>query len=495
MKYIVSLFLALAAISCGSKNNDNPGPTPGPTPEPTPQPQEKAMVYTTTKSMSSIFKESQVNVIDATESLSTVVLNPSEKYQVMDGFGAAMTWATCYNMLKMTAEDRHALLVELFDKEKGLGISLVRVSVGASDFNIEEYTWCDQEGLENFKIDRRDEEIVIPVLKEMYAINPDVKIIASPWSTPKWMKMGNGGSGKHDQWTSGRLDPKYYEAYAQYFVKWINVMQGYGFKVTALTPQNEPLNHGNSMSTYMPWKDQRDFIKTALGPGLEEAGLDTRILLFDHNYNYDNQADQKNYPLNIFKDPEASKYSAGSAWHDYGGSVSELDNIVKNAPDKDIYFTESSIGEWNYSWDGCILNHFKNIFLGTMQRGCKGITLWNMVLDDKKGPYSPQAGSCKTCYGAVEVSSSTYKVTTRRTHYYQIAHASKVVKPGAVRIGTSGMTKSGLTYMAFQNPDGSFAVLALNESGSTVPLSFVSGKHAVKLTLAENSITSILWKD
>lgn len=491
MKKYFILASMVALLSCACNNGNNPQPDPDPDPVPAVR---MADVYTTTRSMSKIFTSSQVELTDAAESSTAVYLDPSTKYQTIDGFGAAMTWAACYNIQRMPEADRAKLMTELFDREKGLGISLVRVTVGASDFNKEEYTWCDTEGLENFKIDRRDEEVVIPVLKEMYKINPDVKIIASPWSVPMWMKMGVGGSGKHNKWTSGRLDPKYYQAYADYYVKWIQVMQGYGFKIAALTPQNEPLNHGNSMSTYMPWKDQRDFVKV-LGPALEKAGLDTKIILFDHNYDYDNMADQKNYPLNIYKDAEANKYSAGSAWHDYGGTVRELDNIMLNAPDKEIYFTESSIGTWNYSWEGCILSHFKNIFLETMKRGCKGVTLWNMVLDDQKGPYSPQAGSCKTCYGAVEVSSKDFKVTTRRTHYYQIAHASKVVKPGAVRIGTSGFSKAGVTCMAFQNPDGSYAVLALNEGASDTTVRFVSKGHSVKVTLPEGSITSVIWKD
>ena len=140
-------------------------------------------------------------------------------------------------------------------------------------------------------------------------------------------------------WTSGSLRPAYYPDYARYFVKWIQAMQAEGIGIDAVTVQNEPLNHGNSMSLYMTWAEQRDFIKTALGPAFERGGTQTKILVFDHNYNYDNQADQKNYPLRIYADPEASKYVAGSAWHNYGGSVTELDNIVRNAPDKEIYFT------------------------------------------------------------------------------------------------------------------------------------------------------------
>lgn len=488
MKRLIPLTLFLSLLSCSCEKTPEGGEVPA-------EDKAKGTVYVTTMSGRQLFEKSEVNLGDLSQTSFAVHLDPAERYQSIDGFGAAMTWATCYNLLKMTREDRTALLRELFDPEEGLGISLVRVSVGASDFNIQEYTWCDREGLENFNIDPRDAEVVLPVLKEMYAVNPDVKIIASPWSVPRWMKMGVNGSGKHDSWTSGRLDPKHYGNYATYFVKWIQAMEDKGFNIFALTPQNEPLNHGNSMSTYMPWQDQRDFIKNALGRSLQEAGLKTRILAFDHNYNYDNVSGQKNYPLRIYDDPEASKYVAGSAWHNYGGSVTELDNISSAAPDKDIYFTEASIGEWNYSWDRCILADFKSIFLETMKRGCKGITLWNMVLDDKKGPYSPAAGSCKTCYGAVELSSDSYKVSMRRTHYYQIAHASKVVRPGAVRIGSSGYTRSGLTYLTFLNPDGSYAALILNENSEAQQLSFMGAKHSIRHTVPAQSIVSLIWND
>lgn len=494
MKKIIFALALAAFVSCAGEKGGNQTTQPTPKPEEG-QKSEVANVYTTTKDMQQLFKASEAKLIDRTETLSTITLDPSTRYQEMDGFGAAMTWATCYNLLKMSAEDRSKLLNELFNKETGLGISLVRVSVGASDFNTQEYTWCDEEGLENFKMDYRDAQTVIPVLKEMYKINPDVRIIASPWSTPKWMKMGVDGKGKKDSWTSGRLDPKYYQAYADYFVKWIQEMESNGFDIFALTPQNEPLNHGNSMSTYMPWQDERDFIRCALGQSLENAGLDTRILVFDHNYNYDNVADQKSYPNRIYEDAEASKYVAGSAWHDYGGSVNELDNVVAKNPEKDIYFTESSIGEWNYSWEGCLLNHYKNIFIETMKRGCKGITLWNMVLDDQKGPYSPQAGSCKTCYGAVEVDSRSYKVKTRRTHYYQIAHASKVVKQGAVRIANSGYTRAGLDVLTFLNPDGSYAALILNNHAQSLNLTLNAEKHSVPVSIPGFSLVSVIWQD
>lgn len=491
--YVTIAVLALAS-ACGGGVKPAPDPGPDPIPDPEPVVTHDARAWITTADKSQLFNEIGIDFgKPATMSPYIVRLDPDTRYQTIDGFGAAMTWASCYNLMKMKPEDRTDLLKELFDPEAGLGIGLIRVSIGASDFNYEEYTWCDSEGISHFAVDSRDESIVFPVLKEIYAINPDVRIIGSPWSVPRWMKMGVNGSGKHDSWTSGRLDPKHYGAYAEYFVKWIQAMQSQGFKVEAITIQNEPLNHGNSMSTYMPWEDQTAFIKCNLGAALRDAGLSTKILVYDHNYNYDGVAGQDSYPLHIFSDPDASGYVAGSAWHNYGGSVTELDKIHEAAPEKEIYFTEASIGEWNYNFASCLIDDFKSIFMQTLERYNKGVTLWNMVLDDKKGPYSPQAGSCKTCYGAVEVSSSTYKVIDRKTHYYNIAHTSKVIRYGAVRIGTSGYSKSGIMYQAYLNPDGSYAIIILNEGGSEQQLVFTTDAHSVKITVPAKAIASILF--
>lgn len=498
MKRITRIAMAgvlALCCACGEQNETEKPDNGGQSGNQTVETEEFAHLYTTTSDKRSLFKESTVKLGSA-DPTSYMVTLTDEKFQTVDGFGAAMTWASCYNILKMTPENRTAFLKDLFDVKEGLGIGLIRVSIGASDFNIEEYTWCDKKGMENFAVDRRDRETVFPVLKEIYSINPDVKILASPWSCPRWMKRRSvTDNSDFYSWTSGSLKPEYYQDYATYFVKWIEAMQAEGFSIDMVTIQNEPLNHGNSMSLYMGWEEQRDFIKTALGPAFEKAGLKTKILVFDHNYNYDNVAAQKNYPLKIYKDAEASKYIAGSAWHNYGGNVSELDNIIANAPDKDIYFTEASIGTWNYDFAKCLLNDFRDIFMGTLKRGGKGVTLWNMVLDDNKGPYSPQSGSCKTCYGAVTLMSSSNTIGEKMSHYYNIAHASKVIRPGAVRIGTSGFTKSQISYQAFRNPDGSYGVIVLNEGSEDQYMVFASAKKSVKTTIPSKAIVSMTWKD
>ena len=415
-----------------------------------------------------------------------------ETFQEVDGFGLAITQASCFNLMLMPQEDRTAFLTELFSRETGLGSSLIRVCIGGSDFSLDEFTWCDEPGMENFAVHPLDEEWLFPILDEIFRINPAVKIIGSPWSCPRWMKVSESG-GHYDAWTGGRLNPAHYQDYADYFVRWIQEMEKRGYPVYAVTLQNEPLNRGNSMSLYMSWQNQRDFIKQAVGPAFRAAGLKTKILLFDHNYDYDEIASERDYPIHILEDAEAAQYVAGSAWHNYRGKISTLDKVHSAFPDKDIYFTEASIGSWNYTFAGCLINDFRDIFLGTLGRFGKGVTLWNLMLDDEGKPYRP--GGCSTCYGAVTLSSADHKTIKRNSHYYNVAHCSKVLLPGAVRLGTKGYENAGLTYQWYRNPDGSQALLILNEGSSEERVNFVTDKYSLSCKVPAKAIQSILWKE
>ena len=417
-----------------------------------------------------------------------------ESFQTVDGFGFAVTQASCYNLLQMSAGDRSAFLEEVFSVDKGIGSSLIRVCIGGSDFSMDEFTWCDTPGIENFAVHELDEKYLFPILDEIFKINPSVRIIGSPWSCPRWMKVGDNLTSSYSEWTGGHLNPLYYKDYATYFVKWIQEMEKRGYPIYAVTLQNEPLNRGNSMSMYMGWEEQRDFIKTAVGPAFEKAGLGTKILLFDHNYNYDGIASQQDYPIHILEDADAACYIAGSAWHNYGGNVSVLDKVHSAFPDKDIYFTEASIGTWNYNFNGCLINDFRDIFLGTLGRFGKGVTLWNMMLDSDGKPYRP--GGCATCFGAVTLSAKDHslKGITRNSHYYNVAHCSKVIRPGAVRLGTKGYTPDGVICQWYRNTDGSNAVIILNQ-GSDALLNLVTDKVSVPLRLAAGSIQSVTWTE
>ncbi len=484
--------LAVFACSCG-ENNPNPEPDTN-----SDSGSDGATLWTTTFDKSRAFAKSTVPFDQSSPQSPNAVRFTDETFQTVDGFGLAITQASCYNLLRMSQEDRTKLLTELFSPTAGAGSSLIRVCIGGSDFSMDEYTWCDKEGMANFAVHESEKTFLFPILDEIYKINPAVQIIGSPWSCPRWMKMDVQGNGNpFNSWTSGRLNPKYYADYADYFVKWIQEMQKRGYKVLGVTLQNEPLNHGNSMSLYMPWEDQRDFLKV-VGPAFEKAGLKTQIMLFDHNYNYDDKADQRNYPLNIYADAAAAKYAAGSAWHNYGGNVSELDKIHQAAPEKGIWFTEASIGTWNYAGHGFgeqFREDFREIVLGTLKRWGKGITLWNMMLDNEGKPYRP--GGCDTCYGAVSIDPKSYglKTVDRKSHWYDVIHPSVVIKPGAVRIGTTGRAPADVTYLAFRNPDKSYAVLILNEGARAEPFVFVSGTHTVTITVPAKAVVSATWKD
>ena len=424
-------------------------------------------------------------------------LVPSTEYQSMDGFGYGLTYSSCYNLLKMNPRDRHEFLRKTFSPETGLGVSYCRISIGCSDFSSRVYTLCDTRDIKNFALQRDEKDYLIPVLKEILEINPDLKIIGSPWTCPRWMKVEKlSSTTEYNHWTSGHLNPKYYSAYAQYFVKFVEAFRQNGIEIYAVTPQNEPLNKGNCASLYMPWAEEVEFLKY-LAPAFSQAGLKTKIYVFDHNYNYDGIADQVDYPVKVYNalddTMEGSELVVGAAYHDYGGNVSELTDIHNQAPTKELIFTESSIGTWN---DGRNLNSrllpdMNNLVISTASRHCRAVIVWNLMLDTKRGPNLD--GGCTTCYGAVDISADDYHTITANSHYFVIAHASVAVKPGAVRIRTSGTAIDNVSHVAFRNPDNTYGVLLVNNNSGTRTVSiFEDTNDVVTVELSGKSVTSVI---
>ena len=510
-KVILSVFLAaVALVACGDKNDEPVTPPSSGTENPDnnggnnngqDDPATKSvwmMVSTPTKSydLTESTLKAQAGSSMATK---TMKLNSADQFQEIDGFGSAITGAAAENLLKMNQADRTAFLTQTFSVSKGYGFSYIRVPIGCSDFSRTEYTLNDKEGLENFALTKEETDYLIPVIKEILAINPNLKVIGSPWTAPRWMKVNNlKDLQPWNSWTGGQLNPKYYVDYGKYFVLWIQAFEKNGIPIYAVTPQNEPLNRGNSASMYMGWEEERDFVKTGLGPQLDEAGLGTKIYAFDHNYNYDNMADQMQYPLKIYEDPEASKYIAGAAYHNYGGNVSELSVIHKAAPSKELVFTESTDGEWN---DGGqdkasenvsrrLLSSMEDIALGTTNNWSRGFILWNLMLDEAHGPFSPADGSCKTGYGTVDLLNNG--TIRKNAYYYIIAHMSSVAQSGAVRIGTTG-NQANVVSSAFLNPDGSYGLVLLNKNSSTVDFTVADGEWKFPVSLPANSVVSLKW--
>ena len=495
-KLVTVFSMSLLLFSgCGGETKDN-GEVPDPD-QPGSVTPDVDLYITTANGGRRFFHDSLAFNSKPNMSPYTITLNPAESYQVMEGFGAAITGSSCYNLLKMKAEDRTKLLMETFDPVSGMGYSYIRVSMGCSDFSLSEYTHCDTKGIENFAMHSEDKTYVIPVLKEILAIRPDIRIMASPWTCPKWMKVNNLAERKpFDSWTSGQLNPAYYGDYATYFVKYIQAMKAEGINITSVTIQNEPLNRYNSASLYMTWQEQRDFIKTALGPTFRDAGIQSKIIVYDHNYNYDadraENQDQIDYPIHIYNDPEAAQYIDGAAYHAYGGNKAELADVHSKNAAKNLYFTEISIGSWGYSFADDLMWNMNEVCLGTINNWAKAVIVWNFMLDTNHGPNRP--GGCNTCYGAIDIQTD-YKTMTRNSHYYTIGHLAKVIAPGAKRIATTGYKATGLYYAAFSNPDASYAVVLQNDTDKPMSVTMAQGSHTFTFEIPAKAVVSGKWKN
>ncbi len=436
---------------------------------------------------------------------SAIVLKPSETYQSIDGFGFAITYSSCYNLLKMSKEDRTQLLTKTFSPTEGYGVSYVRISIGCNDFSSTEYSLCDEKGpqddlLRHFRLYTDETDYVIPVLKEILAINPDLKIIGSPWTCPRWMKVRSlDNLTAHNSWTDGHLSPSYYKTYADYFVRFIEAMAAEGINIYAVTPQNEPLNPGNCASLYMPWNEEAGFVKR-MATAFKQAGLSTKIYLFDHNYNYDGKESEQQYPAKIYKLYENTEFEGkelvvGAAYHNYGGNSDELNVIHDMYPDKELIFTEASIGTWNNgrNLDSSLADCMVNIGLHTMNKHCIGAIVWNFMLDMQRGPNLD--GGCQTCYGAIDIADD-YKSYTLNSHYYVICHLSAVVRPGACRIATEGWWYNGVTYTAYRNPDGTLAVVFYNANHRQLKVNITDGENRYdQVSLPPRAAISVLMNN
>lgn len=422
---------------------------------------------------------------DASEaSDGTFTLNPSKKMQKIDGFGFAITGSASFNLLKMNKDARTELLSRIFSPSEGYGCSYVRIPIGCSDFSLSDYTCCDRQGIENFALTTEETAYIIPVMKEILAINPDVKVISAPWTAPRWMKT-NG------KWTDGNLKKECYQDYAEYFVRWIQAFGKEGIEIYGVTPQNEPLNRGNSASMFMGWDEQRDFIKTALGPRFQKSGIKTKIYVFDHNYNYDGLASQQSYPTRIYSDPEAAQYVAGAAYHNYGGQASEMTNVHNANPDKELIFTEWTAGTW--SWPGvgmeAITTDAQALIFDVLGNWGQGSVVWNLMLDSERGPFRP--GGCSTGNGAVDINKDGYNRLTYNSFYYVICAAAAAAAPDAVRIASPGSAPD-MQCVAFQNPDG-FGAILMNTASTKRKVRIKADGRSFLAEIPAKSIASYRW--
>lgn len=408
----------------------------------------------------------------------TIAVDATQTYQTMDGFGFTLTGGSAYLINKLPANQKDALLKELFStKGNSIGISYLRISIGASDLDARVFTYDDLPAGETDKELKKfslapDKENLIPVLQQILKINPDIKILGSPWTPPVWMKTNNSSIGGH-------LKLEFYETYAQYFIKYIQGMSAEGIKIDAITIQNEPLNPKNNPSLEMLAAEQANFIKNNLGPAFKAAGIKTKIILYDHN------ADRPDYPMDILKDADAAQYVDGSAFHLYGGKIEALSQVHDAFPDKNIYFTEQWVGgPGNFAGD--LSWHVHNLIIGAARNWSKNVLEWNLAADPEYKPHTD--GGCTSCLGALTISNEV----TRNVAYYIIAHASKFVRPGAVRIASN--LSNNLQNVAFKNTDGKKVLIVLNNAGQTQQFNVQFNGKIFTSTLDKGSVGTYVWE-
>ncbi len=413
-----------------------------------------------------------------------IVVDPGQRFQEMVGIGANITDASAWLIQnKMNPAQRKAFMEEMFGPAPGLGFSFTRLTIGASDFSLHHYSLNDMPkgqrdpGLEKFSIAPMRAE-VLPVLKQAMAINPQLKVMASPWSAPAWMKT-------NDSLIKGSLRPDAYEVFARYLVKFVDAMQAEGVPMYALTLQNEPHFEPNDYpGMRLDSPARAKIIGEHLGPMLAQRKDRVRILDWDHNW------DEPQAPLHVLADKKANPYVAGVAWHCYVGDPSAQLQVQAAYPDKEAYFTECAGGEGNAGWRETLPWNVRNLMIGSIRGWSKGVLMWNLALDEN---YGPHLGGCADCRGVVIINSKTGEVT-RNLDYYALAHVSRFIRPGAVRIGSS--TNVGrLESVAFQNKDdGSLVLVVLNGAANRREFSVSVGQQVFRHSMPGASVATFVWK-
>lgn len=462
LKKITLPLLGLAMLAgCGSSEKKN-----------------DAKLWLTMPDKSVVFQKQENFLINQSENQNVITIDTSKTYQEMDGFGYTLTGGSAKHISNMSEPEKEKLLQELYGTGEGsIGVSYIRISVGASDLDEKVFSYNDlPEGETDVNMEKfdlgYDKQYLIPVLQQILKISPDIKILGSPWSPPVWMKDNGDARG-------GSLKPEFYHAYAKYFVKYIQEMKAKGITIDAVTVQNEPLHPGNNPSLLMLPEAQKEFVRDHLGPEFEKNGIKTKIIVYDHN------ADRPDYPITILDDPEAAKYIDGSAFHLYGGTIDAVSKVHDAHPNKNLYFTEQWVGApgdfaKELNW------HVENLIIGAPRNWCKTVLEWNLAADENQQPHTDRGG-CDRCLGAVTI---TGDKVTREPAYYIIAHASKFVRPGSVRIDSNLI--DGLPNVAYKTPEGKVVVIVQNTSGEDKAVAINAGAKNAAVMLKAGAVATLV---
>jgi len=489
MRRTIFLFLALCAgwiftsFACSKAGKSSPNGNPGDTTVVIPPPVNtgpRDMECWLTRPDQSALLQRQSAILSfgtTANAYPFMDVDTTQTFQTIDGFGFTLTGGSAYVIQRMNTAGKAALLQELFGKDSSsIGISYLRISIGASDLDASVFSYDDMpagqtdSNLTNFSL-APDNTDLVPLLKQILAINPAIKIIATPWSAPVWMKDNNSTVG-------GSLQPKYYGVYAQYFVKYIQQMKAAGIPIDAVTPQNEPLNPANNPSLYMTSVQQAGFIKDNLGPAFQAAGITSKIIVYDHN------CDHPEYATAILGDANANPYIDGSAFHLYAGDISALTTVHTAYPAKQLYFTEQYTAS-SGSFAGDLKWHLKNVIIGATRNWSRNALEWNLATDAAFGPHT--TGGCTTCKGALTINGSV----NRNVSYYIVAHASKFVPAGSVRVASS--ITGNLENVAFRTPAGKKVLIVENDGTASAAFNIRFNGKWVTATLLPGAVGTYTW--
>lgn len=416
----------------------------------------------------------------------SLFVNPNKSYQTLLGIGGAITDASAEVFAKLPVQTQQEFLKAYFGPE-GINYSIIRTNIHSCDFSSGSYTYIEEgdENLKSFSI-AHDMQYRIPMIKEAFKLADNkITFYASPWSPPAFMKDNN------NMLKGGKLLPKYYQSWANYYVKFIKAYEAEGLPIWGLTIQNEPMAIQRWESCIFTAEEERDFLKNYLGPTLANEGLgDKKIVVWDHN------RDLMSHRANtIFEDPEASKYAWGMGYHWYetwsGGKqkFENLANVKESYPTKNLLFTEGCVESFsteNYQrWSNA--ERYGRNMINDFNNGTVGFTDWNILLDQTGGPN--HVGNF--CFAPIHGNTETGELIYTPSYYY-IGHFSKFIRPNAVRLSTT-TSHSSLLSTSFRNEDGFIVTVVMNETDAAITYTMYVGKECVELEIPAHSIQSLIY--
>ncbi len=405
-----------------------------------------------------------------------IQLNPRTSFQQILGFGGAFTDATCYTFNRLAPAAREKLFHEMFHPSE-MGLSTGRICVGSSDYSTKLYSYDDGEAdpdLTRFSI-QHDREYILPMLRQVRQVNPDLFLFSSPWSPPGWMKFNNSMLG-------GSMRNHYFSVYAQYYLKFLQEYAAAGVPVQALTSQNEVDTDQDGRMPACSWPQEYEiqFVRDHLGPLLEKSGMKTKVWILDHNYNLWGRA------ICTLEDEKLREYANAVAWHGYYGTPDMMSKVQNAFPEIEMHWTE---GGPDYTDPGYLVDWCKwgAIFSDVLRNWCRSITAWNLALDEHG---RPNIGPFP-CGGVVTVDSQTNEIT-RSGQYWAFAHYSRVIRRGARRFD-SHTPVTDLHHVGVENPDGRQILIVINP-GAQRPIELRLANLVAAIVLKTNSLTTLTWK-